>query len=343
MSVTINLGIIGLGAMGFEMLSVAAEHSDFNVLLCADIDSETVSHAKDNYPQIQFTTSPSDVIDSQEIEAIYIATPPIFHADHAVRAMRKGKAVFCEKPLAISISDGETMVEVAKQTGVANALNFALADRHAALEIERALKAGEIGDVRGVDVRLLFPKWVRDFQVGAAWLAGRRQGGFMREVFSHFAYLTDRLLGPLKLNFAHMVFPAENTTESETAAYGLLNAGDVPISVIGQAGVAVPETYEWYLYGTRRSYCLRNWGELLVSDGKDWSNVTLDGERGSERTRLTAFARAIRRESHNELPDFVVGLRVLHIVEAFHRTVKWAEVLTTDEHSEQSGFRALLR
>ncbi len=35
----INLGVIGLGAMGFEMLSVAAEHSDFNVLLCADIDS----------------------------------------------------------------------------------------------------------------------------------------------------------------------------------------------------------------------------------------------------------------------------------------------------------------
>ncbi len=320
MSVTINLGIIGLGAMGFEMLRVASEHSDFNVLLCADIDSESVSRAKDNYPQIQFTTSPSEVIDSREIEAVYIATPAIFHADYAVQAMRQGKAVFCEKPLAISISDGETMVEVAKQTKVANALNFALADRHAALEIERALKAGEIGDVRAAEVRLLFPKWPRDFQAGAAWLAGRQQGGFMREVFSHFAYLTDRLLGPLTLNYAHLEFPAENTTGSETAADGLLIAGDVPISVIGQTGVAVPETYEWYLYGTRRSYCLRNWGELFVSDGKDWSKVTLDGERGSERTRLTAFARAIRRESHDELPDFTVGLRVLHIVEAFHRT-----------------------
>jgi 1,5-anhydro-D-fructose reductase (1,5-anhydro-D-mannitol-forming) len=320
MSVTINLGIIGLGAMGFEMLSVAAEHPDFNVLLCADIDSESVSRAKDNYPQIQFTTSPSDVIDSKEIEAIYIATPPIFHADYAIQAMRRNKAVFCEKPLAISTSDGETMVEVAKQTNVANALNFALADRHAALEIERALKAGRVGDVRGVDVRLLFPKWPRDFQAGADWLAGRQQGGFIREVFSHFAYLTDRLLGPLTLNFAYMEFPAENTTGSETFAYGLLNAGDVPISIIGQTGVAVPETYEWYLYGTRRSYCLRNWGELLVSDGEDWSNVALDGERGSERTRLTAFARAIRHERRGELPDFAAGLRALHIIEAFHRT-----------------------
>lgn len=320
MSVLVNLGIIGLGAMGFEMLSVAAEHPDFTVLLCADIDSGSVRRAKDNYPQIQFTTSPSDVIDSQEIEAVYIATPPIFHSDYAIRAMKQGKAVFCEKPLAISISDGETMVDVAKQTNVANALNFALADRHAALEIERALKAGEVGDALGVEVRLLFPKWPRDFQAGAAWLAGRQQGGFIREVFSHFAYLTDRLLGSLTVNFAHLEFPAENTTESETFAYGLLNAGDVLISVIGQTGVTVPETYEWYLYGTRRSYCLRNWGELFVSDGENWSNLALDGERGSERTRLTAFARAIRRERYDELPDFAVGLRALHTVEAFHRT-----------------------
>ncbi len=40
MSEKTNLGIVGLGAMGFEMLSVAAEHSDFDVLLCADIDPE---------------------------------------------------------------------------------------------------------------------------------------------------------------------------------------------------------------------------------------------------------------------------------------------------------------
>lgn len=320
MSVKINLGIVGLGAMGFRMLRVAAEHPDFNVLLCADIDSESVSRAKDNYPQIQCTISPLDVINSQQIEAVYIATPPSFHAEYAILAMRQGKAVFCEKPLAISNSDGEMMVEVAKQTNVANAVNFPYADYPAVLEIERALRTGEIGNVRGVDVRFLFPKWPRDFQAGAIWLAGRQQGGFIREVFSHFAYLTDRLLGPLTLNYVHMEFPQEDTTGSETVAYGLLNAGDVLISVSGRTGVAVPETYEWYLYSTRRSCYLRNWGELFVSDGQDWNKVALDGEGWSERTRLTTFARAIRRERHDELPDFATGLRVLQIVEAFHRT-----------------------
>lgn len=320
MSAKINMGIIGLGAMGSEMLGVAADHPDFNVVLCADIDPDSVRRARDQYPHIRFTTSPSEVVDAEAVEAVYIAAPPIFHAEYAVRAMRQGKAVFCEKPLAINISDGERMVEVARQTQVANALNFALADRHAALEIERAVKAGEIGDVRAAEVRLLFPQWPREFQARAGWLAGRQQGGFMREVFSHFAYLTDRLLGPLTLNHAHLELPADNPAGSETAAYGLLTAGDVSVSVLGQTGIAAAETYEWYLYGTQRSYCLRAWGDLFVSEGAGWSQVVLDGERGSERTRLSAFARMMRGESHEELPDFATGLRVLRIVEAFHGT-----------------------
>jgi 1,5-anhydro-D-fructose reductase (1,5-anhydro-D-mannitol-forming) len=237
MSVAIALGIIGLGAMGSEMLRVAAEHQDFDVLLCADVNPETVSRARDQYSQIQFTTSPSDVIDSQEIEAVYIATPPITHADYATRAMRQRKAVFCEKPLAVSVSEGERMVEVAKQMHMANAVNFGLAGDRAALELERALNAGEIGEIRGVDVRLFFPKWPREWQVGATWVAGREQGGFIREVFSHFAYLTDNLLGPATFDFTQMKFPADEITGSEIDAYGLLHAGNIPISVIGKTDV----------------------------------------------------------------------------------------------------------
>ena len=209
MSAAINLGIIGLGAMGSYMLSVAAEHPDFNVLLCVDVNPDTVRSARETYPHIQFTTSPADVIGSQQIEAVYIATPPLFHAEYAIGAMRQGKSVFCEKPLAISVAEGAMMVEVARQTNIANAINFPLADDRAVLEIERALQTGEIGNIRGVDVRLLFPIWPRDWQAGATWVAGREQGGFIREVFSHFAYLTDRLLGPVTLDFVQMKFPED--------------------------------------------------------------------------------------------------------------------------------------
>lgn len=320
MRTPIGLGIIGLGAMGAEMLDVAAAHPDVDVRLCADLQPESVNRAKLAHPAVSFTTSPLEVIDSEEVDAIYIATPPIFHADYAIRAMRQGKAVFCEKPLAISIADGQTMVEVARETGMVNALNFALSDRHAVIEIERALHAGEVGDVRGVDIRLLFPRWPRDFQAGAAWLEGREQGGFIREVFSHFAYLTDRLLTPITPTFTATDYPIDDPKGSEVSAWGLFHAGTVPIKVTGQTNAAVPETYEWYVYGTRRSYCFRNWSELLSSTGEQWSPVDLPANRGSEATRLSAFVRACRGQAQTNLADFAAGLRVQHLVEAFHKS-----------------------
>ena len=88
--------------------------------------------------------------------------------------------------------------------------------------------------------------------------------------------------------------------------------------VFGQAGLAVPESYEWTIAGSRRAYRLRNWGELEVSVGESWQNVALSGARGSEYTRLSAFARAIRGEPQTNLADFAAGLRVQRAVEAFH-------------------------
>jgi 1,5-anhydro-D-fructose reductase (1,5-anhydro-D-mannitol-forming) len=309
------LGVIGLGAMGRELLAVAAAHPAVRVAVCADLDAAAVARARQAHPSIECTTAVADVLDAVAVDAVYIATPPASHARYALAAIERGKAVFCEKPLAIALADGERMVAAAGRAGIANAVNFALADRHAVLEVERALRAGEVGDVRGVEIRMTFPMWPREFQAGARWLAEREQGGFVREVVSHFIYLTDRLLGPVTPIFTRLEGAPER---SENAAFGLLQAGDTSVSVSGRAGAAMPESYEWLLLGTKRSYCLRDWGTLLTSDGGGWRELPLRGERGSEATRLSAFAGAVRGQPEPHLPDFAAGLRVQHVVEAFH-------------------------
>ncbi|MFF3226587.1 hypothetical protein ACFYV7_27590 [Nocardia suismassiliense] len=95
------------------------------------------------------------------------------------------------------LSDGAEMVRVAAATGLVNVLNFTLADRAAALAVGQALRNGEAGDVVGVDLRFTFPSWPRPFQRDARWVAGREQGGLLREVGSHYLFRTDHLLGPL--------------------------------------------------------------------------------------------------------------------------------------------------
>jgi predicted dehydrogenase len=312
----IRLGIVGLGAMGAEMLDVAAKHPDFHVLRAVDLDQGTLDRLASTHPDVSFGTDASAVVSAPDLDAVYLATPPSSHAALAIAALDSGKAVFSEKPLAISLADGHRMRDAAARSGLANAVNFALSDRHAVLEVERQLRGGAAGTVRGVDIRLQFPQWPRAFQSTATWLAGRAQGGFVREVLSHFVFLTDRLLGPLR--------PEQVSTDhpdggSETTAHGLLRAGEVPVHMSAMAGLAGPEVYEWTLWGTRRSYRLSDWDQLYISDGGAWEPVALEGERGSEHTRLTLFADAVRGGSPADLADFDAALRVQQVIETFHQ------------------------
>ncbi|WP_433333335.1 Gfo/Idh/MocA family protein [Spirillospora sp. CA-294931] len=308
----IRLGIIGLGAMGSELLDVADAHPDFTVVLGADPSAGAVERARTRHPGVTFTRDPDELLRHEGLDAVYIGSPPVTHAAYALHAMKAGLAVFCEKPLAVSLSEGERMVAAAAAEGAVNALNFTLSDRRAALEVGRALREDEAGTVLGVEMRFLFPEWPREFQREARWVAGREQGGFLREVASHFLYLTDRLLGPLVPEHKDVVYG----TEDEVEATALYRAGEVPVRLLGQVAAA-PETYEWTLYGSKRSYRITGFARLEVADASGWTPVELDGPRGTEHTRLTAFAHAVRG-GEATLPDFAAGLRVQRLVEHLH-------------------------
>jgi predicted dehydrogenase len=244
------------------------------------------------------------------VDAVYIATPPAAHATYALPALRAGVAVFCEKPLAVDLAEGREMAAA----GGVTAVNFPLSDTNATLYLEDVIP--DAGQLLGVDVRMTFPRWPRTFQEPAAWVGERAEGGFIREVFSHFAYLTDRLVGPVRTVQATVDYPE---TGSEVAARGLLRAGDVPVQVSGYAGVAAAESYEWILWGTKRSYRLLDWTQLSVSDGGEWSPIDLTGDgTGAESTRLSLFAEAVRGRRPANLADFTDALRVQEAVEAFY-------------------------
>lgn len=315
----LRLAVIGAGAMGAELLRVASGHEDYEVVGICDTDEGTLRRVEADHPGVALTRDPSEALALPGLDAVYVATPPATHAGLVVPALEAGIHVLCEKPLAIDLDEGRRMLRAVERSTATAAVNFSLSDRHVTLELERALDEGEVGDVLGVDVRLVFPEWPRAFQSGAGWVAGRDQGGFVREVLSHFAYLTHRLLGPLTPVTTEIAYDARDPRASEVAAGGRFLAGQVPVTVGARSGLAAPETYEWTLWGSSRSYLFRGWTELLASDGGPWEPVDLPGETGSEATRLTRFARAVRGEPHDHLADFATALAVQEVVEAFHR------------------------
>lgn len=310
----VALGIVGLGAMGAEMLRVAAAHDDYDVRIAADPDPTARERAAAAHPGVTIVADADDLF-AEGLDAIYVATPPRLHADLATRALDAGIAVFCEKPLAIDLADGERMVAAASG-GPATGLNFALSDRAAVLEVERAVRAGELGELVSVEIRLAFPQWPREFQRDATWLARSAEGGFLREVFSHFAYITDRIVGELAPVWSSITRPVD-ADACETSGSAVFSADGVPVRVWAESGSARPETYEWTLHGTERSYRLTDWDDLAVSTGESWDTIDPPGERGSEHTRLSAFAVAVREGKSPHLADFAAGLRVQRVVEGW--------------------------
>jgi 1,5-anhydro-D-fructose reductase (1,5-anhydro-D-mannitol-forming) len=106
-------------------------------------------------------------------------------------------------------------------------------------------------------------------------------------------------------------------SHSEAVASGLFSAIGVPVQVSGRVA-AGPETYEWTLYGSQRSYRITAWGDLWVGDADGWHRTELPQPRGSEETRLAEFVAAIHG-TPSTLADFATGLRVQQVIESFHQ------------------------
>ena len=82
------------------------------------------------------------------------------------------------------------------------------------------------------------------------WLTKRQQGGFVREVVSHFVFLTERLLGPATLESTAVQYPDGDGSEVRMVA--VVNCRGVPVSVAGSVGGVGPDRVEFTLWGSER-------------------------------------------------------------------------------------------
>ena len=302
-----QVGIIGLGIMGRRMLADCQADPRFSVASVWDLHVEQVNQVLREYPQIQAADDAQTLIARADLDLIYIATPPTAHIKYAHLALNHAKAVLCEKPLSVDFAAAQQLVERATDLRVPNALNFMYGEMAAVRALNTAVRSGELGKINAVEAHMHFPAWPRAWQNTGVWLAGRKEGGFIREVYSHYIYLLELLCGPSKVIWRQ----AETThQQTEVGMMAFLQAGETPVRYMGNIGGAAPEHIVWTIYGTFRSYRLWNWTTLQISEGVTWNNVDL-----TPTSPLDEIDLMLRGEPHL-LADFALGLRVQHIIEA---------------------------
>ena len=264
-----TIGVIGLGIMGRRMLNNMSAHGGFDVVAAWDPDPDACAMTRDTYPDIRIAGDADEVIGDARVRVVYIASPPATHVEYALAAIDRGKGVYSEKPLAVDLRQSEELVRRAEQAGVINTVNFSFAGKAASETISEALHAGRVGNVSSVDIRLHFCRWPRDWQAGATWLARREQGGFVREVLSHYVYLTERLFGRIRVCHASVRYPQDGVS-AETQVLADLDCKGIAISVAGGIGGVGPDRVEYTVWGTQTSYRLYDWNRLQSSTGEGW-------------------------------------------------------------------------
>lgn len=266
----VRLGIIGYGIMGERLLRAALNH-DPAVLTVAgvwDPSAAAMNRLKSELPQVRQIESAAAVIEG--CDCLYIASPPASHLAYARAAFAKGRAVFCEKPLAVDVEDAEAFVAEVAASGARAGINFPFASSFAVDQLRAWMQAGVIGEVQRIDIEIGFAAWPRPWQVDAAsWLDARPQGGFTREVGSHFLFLARRLFGPLQLQSHSVAYPEAG--KSERSIVAALQAGGLPVTLSGTVGETdKPDHNLFRISGPKGAIRLRDWS-IAEKQDKDGS------------------------------------------------------------------------
>jgi predicted dehydrogenase len=261
----VNLGIIGAGIMGERLLRAAQGHAPVRIAGLWDPAADTLAALGQSLPGIPVMDSAASVIAASD--CVYIASPPASHLPHARATLAAGKALFCEKPLAVDVADAQRFLVEAE--GSRAAVNFPFASSLAVARLQDWLAEGVAGAPGAVAITVAFATWPRGWQhTAASWLDRPAQGGFTREVVSHFLFLARRLFGPLTLLGASAQFP--DPARSEAAISAHLRAGGHPVALAGAVGKTdEDDANSFTVTGSAGAVRLRNWAtaERLNSAG----------------------------------------------------------------------------
>src|SRR5579872_6451970 len=110
----INVAVIGLGYWGPNLVRNFAAVAGTTVSRVCDLDQERLKKAKRLFPFVSTTTNLEDVLSDSNVDLIAVATPVSTHYELGMRALRAGKHVFIEKPLAGSSKLAGELVDFAK-------------------------------------------------------------------------------------------------------------------------------------------------------------------------------------------------------------------------------------
>ena len=197
----INWGFIGCGEVTERKSGPAFNLVEGSrVVAVMSRSSEKASSYAQRHNIPRWHTDAQSLINDPEVNAVYIATPPSSHATYAIMAMKAGKPVYVEKPLAASYVDCQRVMRISRETGVPCFVAYYRRKLPYFDKVQELLQEGAIGKVVNVQIRFSVPP--RDLDYNSTNLPWRVQrdiagGGYFYDLAPHQLDLLQEFFGPI--------------------------------------------------------------------------------------------------------------------------------------------------
>lgn len=309
---TIKVGIIGLGAIGQRIIKEFSSHPETDIVAVCDQIEEIAKETAEQLGGILAFTNHRDMLETAEIDLVYVAVPPKFHHAVATDVIAKRKNILCEKPLANSLEEAASLLKQAQDAGVIHAMNFPLNYSAGSKTFAKLIEENTIGDLRRLELNLRFPQWPRPWQQNA-WVAGKEQGGYVLEVGVHYIQQIQKIFGSVNVVNRFIQYP-EDPHASENGILATLALADgTPILVDGLSQIAGKERIALTAYGTKGTLSLLNWSDLEGGQlGEAIEPIEADGSLTD--SLIDNVVKAIKGEE-STIVDFTAGYEAQTILE----------------------------
>jgi predicted dehydrogenase len=178
----VPVGVVGLGYWGPNIVRNLHEIEAGDAVAVCDADPDRVAAISRRYPALRGTTRFEDLLDDPGIEAVALATPVGTHFELAAAALRAGKHVFVEKPLAASSREAEELIELAESSSLVLMPGHTFLYSPPVEAIGELIRSGELGEIYFIstsrvnlglhqsDVSVVWDLGPHDFSILRFWL-----------------------------------------------------------------------------------------------------------------------------------------------------------------------------
>ena len=150
-----KIGIIGVGYWGPNLVRNFDSVGECEVVAICDLDPNNISNIKARYPHIKDYSDVDQMIESNQLDGVVIATPTATHFHLAEKALNAGLHVFVEKPLTVASAESEELIALAEKNGLVLFVGHIFLHSSPVMKLRELIASGELGEISYISCKRL--------------------------------------------------------------------------------------------------------------------------------------------------------------------------------------------